>query len=505
MSAPEKNLTHRVRAEVTITSMLQFVAMALDLVFTAILSRLLAPADYGVLAAAMIFIALCALFREIGIGSTVVQLPNLTLADKRTGTTLVVMMATGIFLFAQLFAGLFADFMNMPAAEGALRVLSIIIVVQAFATVAEAMLLRDLKTRKVMMIELINKALAFGFVGVGMALMGFGYWALVWATVAETVLRTIALQAVARPDLRPMLEPASVKRLLSTGLGFTSSRIINFVALRADVTIVGRFLDAGSLGLYSRAYKLMSLPTDLYSRVADRVVFPAMAKVQNEPERLRSAYLRGIELTALFGLPITVVLYLLAPAIVELLLGSQWIGAIPIFSVLALGTYLRLSARVSGSLLRATGSLGHLVIAQLFYAVMTITGCLFAVRFGLTAVGVAVAIAIAAWFCLITAQACLVCGLSFRKLAVAHGAPVILALLVGLVALGATTLSSAMNWPSVLSLALTASLLGLLGTALLILKPRALLGSAGVELAGHLQSTVMARINLRAKQHHAPR
>ncbi|GAA0740591.1 lipopolysaccharide biosynthesis protein [Ideonella azotifigens] len=489
-----RHLSRKVTSAVASTSVFHGAGMGFDLLLTALLSRLLTPADYGIVAAAMLFLALCNLLREVGIGATVVQLQQLSKRDQRTGMTLVLMSAVLLFGVAQACARAFADFMHLPAAEGALRFLSLIIVIQAFSTVAEGLLLRRLQVSRVMKAELGAKMLAYTGVGIGLALAGAGYWALVGAMLAEALLRAVALIWLAKPELTPLLDRECARRLLGTGGGFTASRVLNFIALRADVTIVGRHLDAASLGLYSRAYKLMSMPTDLYAKVADRVVFPAMARVQDEPERLRTAYLRGVQLTALMGLPLTAAVFLLAPDLVAVLLGPQWTAVVPVFSVLAIGTYFRLGARVSGSLLRAKGAVRELVISQAFYAVLTIGGSLYAVRHGLVAVGMAVGLAIVLWFVLITVQACRAVGVSVGAFLAAHGHGLLLGAVLGVALWSLRYGLHRLEVPAPAVLLAAGAALALLA-GLLVAWPRAaLLGRDGATLAGQVQGACRRRL-----------
>ncbi|HSI50557.1 MAG TPA: lipopolysaccharide biosynthesis protein [Ideonella sp.] len=499
MPARREDLSRKVTAAVTATSALHSAGVLIDIVLTAVLSRLLTPADYGIVAAAMLFLALCSLLREVGVGATVIQIADLSEDDQRTGMTLVLISSLLIFAVAQMTAGLFAGFLHMAAAEPALRLLSLIILIQAFSTIAESLLLRNLQVAKVMRLEVLAKLLAYCLVGILMAWLGHGYWALVAAMIVEAVLRAVALLAIVKPSFRLQLNKASMRKLLGTGSGFTASKIINFIALRADVTVVGRFLDAASLGIYSRAYKLMSMPTDLYAKVADRVVFPAMAKVQQEPARLRSAYLRGVTLTALLGIPLTVVLYVLSPHIIAVLLGSQWSGVVPVFSVLAIGTYFRLGARVSGSLLRATGSVGHLIWAQSFYAVLTIGGTIYAAQYGLVAIGAAVGIAILLWFVVLTAQACRVAGVSTRAFLFAHWHALLLGAVTGLLTAGTDHLVARHTDHGFVVMLAVLGVLLLLLCCIIGLRPRFLLGTEGQALAEQIRGAVMSKIRRRTR------
>lgn len=480
------NFTKKIITDVSVTSALGIVAILIDILLISILSRLLTPSDYGIVAAATLFLAFCGLLREIGIGATIIQMPKLSQEDQRTGLTLVMLMSLVIFVICQLGARAFSDFMNIPESEKVLRVLSCMVIFQSLSTISNSLMLRDLQIRRVMTIEIGSRFFSYAVVGVAMAWAGFSYWSLVAAMLCDSIINSMLLMHFARTDLRPQLHRATMRRLLGTGSGFASSRIINFIALRADVTIVGRYLDATSLGLYSRAYKLMSMPAELYSKVADRVVFPAMAKVQGEPARLRTAFLRGLTLTALFGLPMTVVIYLLSREIILVLLGPKWSATIDVFSILAIGSYFRLSARVSGSLLRARAAIRHLVATQTFYATATIGTSLFAVQYGIVAVGAAIGISIAAWFCVITAQACSVAKVSFMDVLRAHWHGVLLAILSGLLVTAVTHILRPMGVSSLVILLAAGAVLLLFVLAIVMLRPSFLLGAEGLSVANQI-------------------
>jgi PST family polysaccharide transporter len=237
-----------------------------------------------------------------------------------------------------------------------------------------------------------------------------------------------------------MLHGASVRRVLTTGASFSFSRILNYVATSADKVIAGRYLGAAALGLYGRAYHLMSVPADLYGRVGDRLVFPAMAACQHDAARLRRAFVSGTSITATLGIPMTVALVLLAPEIITFLLGQSWIGVIAPLMVLAAASYFRLGARVGGSLLRATGSFKSLVWAQGGYAIAICAGCILAAPYGVNAIAAVVSVTAGAFFLAISLLACKRAEASVRTFVAAHAHGMLLGLLT-VAALGALGLT----------------------------------------------------------------
>ena len=148
------------------------------------------------------------------------------------------------------------------------------------------------------MIEVFSFAIGYGAVGVVLAYLGFGVYALVIAQLAQTALKTLLLVAAQSHPKRPQLERRALADLLYFGGGFTAARIGNYIAGQVDNLIVGRWLGAEALGIYNRAYQLMTAPANFFGQVLDRVLFPAMVKIQDRSERLGMAYRRGVALIA---------------------------------------------------------------------------------------------------------------------------------------------------------------------------------------------------------------
>src|SRR5439155_16638905 len=113
----------------------------------------------------------------------------------------------------------------------------------------------------------------------------------------------------------------AIRELLYFGGGFTLARVGNYIAGQGDNVVVGRWLGASALGIYSLAYQLITAPAILVGQVLDRVLFPTMASVQLEPTRLGRAYRTGVAVCALLVLPPSVVVTIVAPEIIVVLLG----------------------------------------------------------------------------------------------------------------------------------------------------------------------------------------
>ena len=458
----------------------QLLQRVVEFAMIVVLAKILSPRDFGVVAAATIFIQAAQLLVEIGIGATVVQLAKLDERDLRVANTLVWGSSLIYFVLAQALAGPAARLMGSPDVEIALRVLACVLLFQALGVVAESLMLRRMEAARVAMQNLCVRALLGLGLGGAMAWQGAGYWALVIPTVLGALAKSLWTCAVAKPPLAPLFDGVIARKLLRKGSGFSASRVVNFVAIRADNFLVGLLFGVVQLGIYSRAYNLMNLPADLYGAIADRLVFPAFARAQDDGERLRQAYLRGVEFTALIGLPLSVGLFVLGEEWIRVVLGPQWDAVVAPFKVLVFATYFRLGMKISGSVQRARGAVRAMIASQAFYAALVVGGCLLSSRFGLLALCAAVSLGVAIAYLAITASGLRLTGASVGMYLKLHLPGAALAVLLALLLAPLAHFERAAQRPPVLILLEAAGVVGLCGLVLMFARPRFLLGDMGV-------------------------
>ena len=368
----------------------------LQLLVLVLLARLLPPASFGIVQAALLVVGFSLIFSQLGVGPAVVQRPGLETVHITTGFTLSWLFGAGMTILTFLLAPLLAHFFHMPELNAVVKVMSVVFLIQGASVVAESLVQRDLRFRLMAIIEIAAFAFGFGVVGVAMALLGFGLWALVGANIVQAAVKAVLLLALQPHSKRFTLDRRATRELLYFGGGYTAARLGNYVAGMGDSLVVGRFLGADALGLYGRAYQLMSAPAVLLGTAVDRALFPAMAKVQHDPERLVLAYRRGVASLALVMLPVSIPLYVFAREVTLTLLGPSWMGAVLPLQIFALGLLFRTSYKMSDSIARATGAVYRRAWRQGVYGVMCTLGAFCGLPWGISgaALGVTAAIAI---------------------------------------------------------------------------------------------------------------
>jgi PST family polysaccharide transporter len=192
-------------------------------------------------------------------------------------------------------------------------------------------------------------------VGVGMAMAGWGYWALVGMTVALPTIAMIgAWIATGWVPGRPR-KGVGVRSMLRYGGMITVNSAVIYAAYNVDKVLLGRFWGAEVLGLYGRAYQLISIPTENLHSAMSYVMFPTLARVQDDPQRLRSYFLKAYGLFLSVVLPITIACGLFAADIVRVFLGPQWSEAVPVFQLLAPTILAFALINPMGYMMQATG------------------------------------------------------------------------------------------------------------------------------------------------------
>jgi O-antigen/teichoic acid export membrane protein len=490
MNDKRPSLTHHAISGMVWVAWSSGATALLRVVVLILLTRLLSPADFGVVSAALIVVGFSLIFSQLGLAPALVQRPQLE--PRHISTAFVASTGFGFLVAAIIWlsAPLLADFFRMQQLTPVIRVMSLLFPISAVSVVAENLIQRDLRFRLLANSEVLAYGLGYGVVGVLLALWGWGVWALVTAQFSQALVRGTLLLRAAPPRLRPRPTRQSFAELLEFGAGQSAGRVGVFLANQADNLVVGRWLGAVALGLYSRAYQLMAVPTVLLGDVLDKVLFPTMARVQDDPRRLASAYLQGTALLALVTLPAGVVAAVLAPDLVLVAFGSKWEALVPPFQVLALGMMFRTSYRLSDSLARATGKVYRRAWRQAFYAGLVFVGALLGRPWGVTGVAFGVLAALFLNYLLMAQLGLSVGQITWVEFARAQVPAVWLTMAVGAVTLAVTAASQSLGLPPFAGL--VAGSAAAIATAVLAawLAPRLVLGEHGIRISGTFRTHI---------------
>ena len=432
--AAGRGLTRRAIGGMFWTSSGTGVQAIIQLLVLMVLGRLLSPAEFGLMGAATVVIALSQIVSRIGVGPAIIQRRDLEPVHVRVAVTLS--SGLGVLLGAIVFAAApaIAAFYRMPDLTPILRWVALLFPLDGLNTVGKSLLSRDLNFRRWVTLDVGSYIVGYAVVGVVLAWWNFGVWALVIANLAQTGLRTVAMYVVTKHSLRPSLDRRATRELLSFGFGLSLAQIAAVISQQGDNFVVGRWLGATALGFYGRAYTLMVMPATGFGKIVNRVLFPVMAQVQDEPHRLATGYERACAVVALMTLPLSAFLWVVAPEFIPLVLGPAWGGVVAPFQLFTVGLLFRMSSRISDTCTTAAGNVYSRALLQGLYAALVVLGAVIGQRWGIGGVAIAVSIAMAFNWLSMGWLALKVTGLSAGRFAYAHLHAAALALLVGVAA-----------------------------------------------------------------------
>ncbi|MEY4669275.1 MAG: hypothetical protein RL518_1974 [Pseudomonadota bacterium] len=353
------------------------VQMGLRVGVLAVMARLVAPRDFGLLAIAFVFTSFAERLGQVGVGAAFVQRAEVDADDLKTA--LFLSLGSGIAIAAALcaIAPFAANFFHEEELRAIIVVLSIGFVLDGIGVVSDGMLQRELRFREIVKVETASFVFGLVLVGIVLGALDFGVWALVVANLAMRGSKA-ALLVISRPiSLSGRFSSMRAKRLLSTGIGFSLGKVLNFLSLQGDNFVVGRLLGAEALGMYTRAYQAMTLPAMYVGQAFERVLFPALSQKQDDVSTLRKGLLSTLEISALVALPVSIGMYFLSEEIVLVLFGEIWRPIIPVLKVLSCGVFFRAAYKCSDVLIRSKGDVYAYAARQAVYTAVIVLGSLY--------------------------------------------------------------------------------------------------------------------------------
>jgi len=350
--------------------------MVANLAYTAIISRLLGPVAFGLMALANLVVLFAQYFVRMGIASALVQRPTLSRDEVRAASTAG--LAFGAFCFGAvwLLTPLICGLFHQPALSPVLRVLALSFLPEGWSMTGIGLLRREHRFRELSIIMAGTYVLGFLVVGVGLAIAGAGVWSLVAAALVSNASQAVWQYALLRHPVRPPARLEPYRAICGYGMRLSGAHVMDYVGGNLDTLVVGRFTGTAVLGQYSRGYLLVFQPLGWYlSQALTSVLFTSLSRIQQDTARLRKAFLSVLELVAVLLFPLCAGMAVAAPQLVLVVLGSQWTlvaGLVPWF---ALAGGCAVVSRFSQSVAEARADLNRSMGVHVIYLVV-LASCL---------------------------------------------------------------------------------------------------------------------------------
>lgn len=313
----------------------RFSTQGIQFLFGILLARLLTPNDYGMIAMLTIFIAVSQTFIDSGFGNALIRKLDRTEADKATVFFFNIFMAMACYGIIFLSAPLIAQFYSMPELTDILRILAINLIIQAFGSIQHLNLTIDLNFKTLAKVTFIG-AIVGGTAGLICAYNGLGVWSLVVQQMATTSCRVILFWVLVHWRPKTFFNKSSFKNMFGFGSKLLASGLLNTLYDNIYDLIIGKAFAAATLGNYSRASHFANFPSSNVTGIFQRVTYPVLSKIQDDPDKLRKGYLKFLNMATLVIFPLMIGLAALAKPFILLVLTDKWFDVILILQIICI-------------------------------------------------------------------------------------------------------------------------------------------------------------------------
>lgn len=347
-----------------------------------VLARLLGPKPFGQVAVAWLVIGFGNLVSDFGFGSAIIQRKEINESDIRYAFT--IQMLLGVILTAGIAgsSGAVAFIFKQPDVSQVVQILALFFSIQAFGQTATGLLKRSLDFKVVQTIQVISYICAYLLLGVPLAYLGFGVWSLVAAQLTQSLLNALLVYLRVRHPIKPLFV-TNAKGFFSFGFKVMGNNIASWSISNMDSAFIGRVFGTVELGLYSRAFGLISVPMNSIVSTLQGVLFTAYSRAQGNSASLKRTYLASIGIMSLICLPVFVGAAVVPDSIIGGLYGNQWLAASPLLVPLTLAMPLNALLAMGGPLIMGIGKVERELHVQLITAVIMIPTMFIASRYSL--------------------------------------------------------------------------------------------------------------------------
>ncbi len=310
-----------------------FAKLGLQFIVGVILARILSPREFGLIGMLTIFIAISQAIVESGFSTALIRKRNCSQADYSTVFYFNLIISVVLYVVLFFSSGIISRFFEEAELENMLKVFGLILVINAFGMIQQTIFSKEINFKVQTYVTLIS-ALCSGVLAIGAATMGMGVWSLVILNLSRAFLNTLFLWiwSVWRPIL--IFSKKSFSELFGFGSKLLISALIETIFQNIYYLVIGKFFSARELGFYTRADQFRNLPSQNITDVIQRVSFPVLSAIQDQPERLKENYRKLIRSTMYITFILMLGMAAIAKPMILVLIGEKWLPSVQFLQLL---------------------------------------------------------------------------------------------------------------------------------------------------------------------------
>lgn len=340
-----ENKTNTLFKGLSTQTLVTIVMGVLEITYFAIMSRLLTQSDFGYFAAISGIMAICMSLSDAGLGSAVIQKKGASERHVSTAFSLSCILgglfSALLFLLSPNIANLIADdTLTLP-----LRVMSSTIFMHSLISVGNALLYRKLNFKRIG-INSVSAYFLSSCIGIILACNGFGLMSIVFANIFYSVFVLIFLFGFCVKFPRWGIYKEEGKGIISFGGWLTIGVILNNISHQLDKLVLSKWLSVEALGAYNRPAGFVSTISTKINGIFDTVLFPMLADMQDDKEKVKSVFIRAVSLLNSFSVILAITFFFNAELIITIFFGNEWLNVIPIMRIVSLSVIFNIDGRL---------------------------------------------------------------------------------------------------------------------------------------------------------------
>ncbi len=365
-------MSTNIRGAVLINFASKYLNIAVQILFTAVLARILSPEDFGIVAVTTVFTNFFLIFANLGLGVGIIQNKSLESNDLNQIYSFTVYLSLVLAGLFAAFAYLIALFYDNEAYIWIGFWLSFSLLFNTLNVVPNAILLKNKKFLQIG-IRTIVVTLVSAMITILLSLIGFKYYAIVVNSILLALFTFIWNRASVQLKFAFKLNFLSINKIRNlSGYQFIFN-LVNYFSRNLDNLLIGKWLGPSSLAFYDQAYKLMQYPIANLTHVITPVLHPILSDYQQDRNYIYQQYLRIAKFLSLVGVFVAAFCYAASEEIILIVYGSNWSNTIPIFQLLALSVWAQMVTSSSGAIYQSLGNTRLLFWAGLINTLVTVT------------------------------------------------------------------------------------------------------------------------------------
>ncbi len=368
--------------DVAYSGVSKYSTMIIALIVTAVLSRILSPEDFGIVAIATVFITFFNLLSDFGFATAIVQFKDLTDSNVRSIFGWSFWLAV-VLSFSFFFASpLIASFYEKPLLATICKILSLQIFFTTINVVPNALLLKS-KKFNIIAVRTLTIHVFCGIISVVGAFNGLGVYSLLINPVAGNLITFVVNVSYLKIGITFLPDLSSLKKIFSFSIFQFLFNFINYIGNNLDKMIIGKIVSLAGLGYYEKAYRLGQMPAQTINGVISPVLHPYLSDYQNQPKKLLDVYDRMNRILLTISSSVAAFCLLCSRELVLLVFGPQWIESIEYFAIISVTIITNLASSPTGAILQSSNKTKLLFILGFINVVVAISGlCVGAFVFG---------------------------------------------------------------------------------------------------------------------------